>query len=257
MPTIREKLNFNFDGIWSEQFGLISINVAGGMFEETLVSGREVIETRTRGNRKPMFHSIESSPIEFQMTIAFTGKFIDEKIDDVIRWLFVDYYKPLYFEGREDKLYYCIPVGDSSIVHNGLNEGYFTILMRCNSSSVYSSVIITDNTIVSDTRNVTIKNIGHYDIYPEISIKKTGSKGDISIQNMNDVGSGIFYIRDLAINESIYLNCEKEIIESNLIGVSRYDNINGNFTRFLIGDNLIKIKGSCEIQFRFQHEFKF
>lgn len=255
MPTIREKLNFNFDGMWSDVYKLIHVSLDSSMFEETLIASREIVETKVRGNSKPLLNRVEESPLEFEMTIAFQEGFTDDLIDGVIRWLFVTSYKPLYFEGKENKIYYCMPTGDSQIVHTGLNEGYFTLKMRCDSSNIYSQTIITNMETVSTTKTITVTNDGHFDLYPEISITKIGN-GTVTMEFIDD-GRNIFEVRDLTNGEDIYINCEKEIIETDIIGVYRYDKIVGHFPRLVYGSNRIKITGDCKFQLRYTNKYRF
>lgn len=254
MPTIKDKLYFNFAGESSRDYNLISIVLDKGMYEETFVASRDINEAKIKGG-KPILNSVESSPLDFDLTIAFENTFTDNDIDRVIRWLFVDYYRPLYFEGKEDKVYMCMPVDDAKIVHNGLNEGYITLTMRCDSSNVYSPLTVTPLEIVSDSSIITINNDGHFDVYPEISIKKNGA-GTIVIENLDDGGS-IFEVRDLTDQEDIYLNCEKEIIKTDIVGVYRYDKIIGEFPRLVFGTNRMKITGDCTIQFRYKNKYRF
>lgn len=256
MPTIKEKLHFNYDGIWSSNFGIISVNVDSGMFEETFVADRELLETKVRGG-KPLFHGLDSSPLEFDMIIAFEKEFTDSDVDAVLRWLFTDYYKPLYFLGKENKIYYCMPVDSSKIVHNGLRQGYISLKMRCSSSNVYSQNILTNSYNVAGSIIVELENDGHYDIYPEISIKKVNQKGEVIIENLSLNSYKIFEIRDLEISEGVYINCEKEIIETDMIGLYRYDNLVGHFTKLIHGKNDIKITGDCIVQFRYKNKYKF
>lgn len=255
MPTIKERLNFNFDGIWSEELGLINISTDSGMYSETMVASRSINETKIKGSPKPLLHDIEDSPLSFEMTIAFVDEYTDEDIDRIIRWLFVDYYKPLFFEGKEEKVYYCLPVDDATIVHNGLKQGYFTITMRCDSSNVYSQFVISNKETVTTSKTITLMNDGHFDVYPEISITKIGA-GTITIESLDDFGS-IFEVRDLTNQEDIYLNSEKEIIETDIVGVWRYDKIIGEFPRLVYGQNRFKITGSCTIQFRYKSRYRF
>lgn len=255
MPTIKDRVRFNYDGVWSDTHKLLHVVLDGSMFEETFVATRELVETKVKGNSKPLLHSIDDSPLEFEMTIAFEEDYTDARIDSIIRWLFVNSYKPLYFEGKEDKVYMCLPIGDASIVHNGLNQGYFTIQMRCDSSNVYSPNTTTNLVNVVGTSTITIANNGHFDIYPEISIKKNGI-GTVTIESLDDGGS-IFEVRDLTNLEDIYINCEKEIIETDAIGVYRYDNIIGEFPRLVYGQNRFKVTGDCQIQFRYKNKYRF
>lgn len=255
MPTIKERLHFNFGGVDSKTLGLINVVLDNGMYEETFVAERELNETKIRGNNRPMLHSIEDSPLEFDMTIAFETKFTDESLDKVIRWLFVDHYRPLFFEEKPEKVFMAMAIGSSQIVHNGMQEGYFTIKMRCDSSNVYSPKILSPTVTVATTNTIEITSNSHFDIYPEISILKSGA-GKIVIESLDD-GNNIFEIRDLTHMEDIYLNCEKEIIQTDILGVYRYDKIIGDFPRLVFGKNRMKITGACTIQFRYKNKYRF
>lgn len=258
MPTIKDSLYFNYDGISCRDFGLININLDNGMFEETLVASRSINETKTRGNDTPLFHSVEEDPLEFSLSIAFTRKFTDEDIDDIIIWLFQDIYRPLYFEDKPNKVFYCMPIGDSAIIHNGLKEGYVTINFRCRSSKIESPVQTTPtHNFSSNTESggkVTIVNEGHVDIFPEISIEKIGN-GHVTIEKDGE----IFEIRDLTNLEKIYVNTEKEIIETDIVGVYRYENVIGDFHDMIlsVGSNEFTIKGDCKIAFRYKYKYRF
>ena len=259
MPTIKEKMIFNYDGVWSDFYGLININLDNAMFDETLVASRSIIESQNKGNEKPMFQGFIEEPIEFDMTIAFTDKFDDKKIYEIIDWLFQGYYRPLYFLGGESRVFYCTPVGDSRIIHNGLNEGYFTITMRCNSSYVFSPIIFSDRLDLSDgvSKTIEIINDGYGYLYPEISIQKIGV-GSVSIQNLSD-GGKIWEIRNLNDRENVYIDCKKEIIKSDSedIGVYHYTDTSGEMPRLMKGRNLLMINGRCIVQFRYQFKYRY
>jgi len=258
MSTIKDSLYFNYNGISSRDFGLIHISTDSGMYEETLVGSRELRETKVAGNDKPYFKGFDSSPREFDMKIAFEEDFTDESLNEVVLWLFQDNYKPLFFEGKEDKLFYCIAVSDSNIVHNGMKQGYITISMRCDSPYVYSNIYtsteydLSTNTVAFP---ITIENKGHFNMFPEISIRKIGV-GNITITNVSNSGE-IFEIRDLADSEEVYINSEKETIETDIIGVYRYDKVIGNYLELPYGVNIINVIGKCIIQFRYQYKYKF
>lgn len=255
MPTIKDKLHFTFGGVDSKTYGLINIVTDNGMYDETFIASRELNETKVRGNSRPMLHSIEDSPLEFEMTIAFENNFTEQSIDSIIRWLFVDYYRPLHFEGDEGKVFMAIAIGSPQIIHNGLNQGYFTLSMRCDSSKVYSPMVTTPLATVGTTQTITINSNSHFDIYPEISFKKVGA-GHVTIESLDD-GGNIFEVRDLTNMEDIYVNCSKEIIQTDLLGTYRYDKIVGEFPKLVYGANRMKITGACEIQFRYKNQYRF
>jgi phage-related protein len=72
-----------------------------------------------------------------------------------------------------------------------------------------------------------------------------------------DDGGDIFEIRNLTNQEDLYLNCEKEQIETDIVGVYRYNDVLGDFPRLLSGTNRFKITGDCVIQFRYKKRYKF
>lgn len=257
MPTIKDKLFFNLGGIWSEDFNVMNVVLDSSLYDDLFVAPRAINETSGKGRSKPLFNRIDEEPISFDMTLAFTKSFTDHDLDALIRWLFVDYYRPLYFEGNENRVYMAMFIGEPRISHNGLNEGYISVDVRCDSADIYSQVTLTPTyTVTSAQKTIEIESDGHFDIYPEISIIKKGN-GHVTIESLDDDGD-IFEIRDLTNEEDIYINCEKEIIETDIIGMYRYDKILGEFPRIIQGQmNRFRITGTCEIQFRYKEKYRF
>ena len=256
MSTIKDKIYFTYNNISSRDFGLMHVETGSGMYEELFVADRSIIETTNRTG-KPLFNRLEEKPITFTLNLAFEGKFDVYLIDDVINWLFQDYYKPLYFEGKEDKLYYCMAEGSSSIIHNGLNEGYITLTMRCDSSRLYSDERLTDPIIYDGLNSETIEilNIGHDEVPVKISIDKVGN-GDVIISN----DGKNFSITGLMNGESIFIDSGREIIETDLLNTYRYDNVVGDFENLTLkrGKNNITISGgACTVQIKHVHRYKF
>lgn len=256
--TRKDKLFFNFDGKWSSEFGLLHVNTDSGLFEETLVASRSIIETPIKGKDRPLFNEIENSPLEFELSIAFENGFTDEQLEEVVYWMVQDYYKPLYFEEREGRVYYCIVVDEPKITHTGTGQGYITLQMRCNSPFAYSPIILSQFYNFSTTNGGTIEifNDGYGWMFPEISIEKIGA-GKIVIRNVSNGGEE-FEIGGLVNGEDIYINTEKGIIETDMssLGIYRYDTAIGEFTRLSRGKNVLQIVGNCRIQFRYQMKYR-
>jgi phage-related protein len=259
MPTIKEKLHFNYDGMWSSEFDLLHINTDSGLYDESLTASRDILETKVKGKDKPHFVGFDNNPLQFDMQVGFETQFNDTTVRKVINWLVQDYYKPLYFEGSEGRIFYCMAVGEPRIVHNGMGGGYITITMRCDSPFVYSPVILSQVYNVPATGALSIEffNEGYGILYPEFSIKKIGA-GAVTFNNITD-SNKIFSISDLGDNEDIYINTEKEIIDTDLskLGVYRYDNLSGDFPLFTEGRNVIEVSGECELQIRYQFKYRF
>lgn len=257
MSTIRDKLYFNFNGESSANYNIVHVNLDNGLFEEGFIASREIVEKTTIGNDNPIFNRLDYSPLEFELKLAFDKPYNDRIIDDIVRWLFVDYYKPLYFYGNEGKILYCMPVGEPLITHNGLNEGYLTVPMRSKSPFYYSPIIVSEvyDLSSSGSKSIVLTNNGHFDIYPEISITAT-TVGNVEIISKSN-GGKIFQVRDLANTEGIYINTKREIIESDFIGVNKYDKVVGEYPYMIYGDNTFEINGRCLISFRYQNIYKY
>lgn len=257
MPLIGGNMHFWYDGKSSKDFGVISVQIGNGMYEDTLVSSRTLTEVKMKNQDESILQRIEEDVREFPLTIAFEKTFTMIDIDKVILWLFKDSYKPFYFDGEPSKIQYVMPSGDSSIIHNGLKQGYITLTMRTNSSKIYSPKKTTALEIVTETaKTITYTNNGHVDVLPEISILKNGA-GKVTIQNLDDNNGSIFEIDKLTNQEDIYLDSKREIIETDLMGVYHYDDIIGEFPRLVVGVNRWKITGACTIQIKYSEKYKF
>ena len=258
MATIKEKLYFTYDGVSSKTFGLMHVELGSGMFEEILVADRNINETRNNKNDTGIFNGLESEPISFTLNLAFERGFTDSVLDNVIEWLFKDYYKPLFFEGKEDRIYLCMAEGSSTITHNGLNEGYITVNMRCQSSNLVSPLKTTNLQTVPSTGSITVTvlNDGHKEIYPEISFTKTGV-GELLIRKIDT--NEIVRVKNLNNNEQIFIDSFKEIIETNAVGKYRYNDVDGDFRELVMkkGQNQYQITGAGKIQFRYRIKYKF
>lgn len=135
---MKEGLEFYYDGIKSTDMGLINVQIGSGLFEEPFVAEKTIREIKVRGNDKPYFQGVERSPLIFSLTFAFEDYYDHEKIRKVARWLDQDYYKPFYTTDNPNRIFYCMLHSSSSLLHNGLKQGYVEIEMRCDSPYSYS-----------------------------------------------------------------------------------------------------------------------
>jgi len=257
MPLIGGNMYFWYDGKSSKDFGIVSVQIGSGMYEDTFVSSRTLTEVKMKNQDESILQRIEEDVREFPLTIAFEKTFTTTDIDRVILWLFKDSYKPFYFEEDINRIQYAMPSGDSSITHNGLKQGYITLTMRTNSSKIYSQKEITAvETVTATAKTITYTNNGHVEVLPEISIVKNGA-GKVTIQNLDDDGGAIFEISKLANGEDIYLDSKRELIETDIPGIYHYDDVIGEFPKLVVGTNRWKITGACTIQIKYSEKFKF
>lgn len=252
MSTIKDKLHFNYNNKSSEEFGLIAINLDNGMYSEMFMPTRSINETKPEGRDVPIFHGITTEKREFQLTLAFEKGFHKDMIAGIVDWLFTEQYKPLYFEGGLDRIMFSIVSGDSSLVHDGMNNGYFTVNVETNSSYKYSRII---EHKIGDRKRYSISNRGHKEVFPEYEFKKIG-KGDIKFK-MN--GKNVLII-NLEDGESIKIDSLREIIETDIPGAYRYNNITAGELEDLYlkkGLSKIEIEGDADISLKYREIFLF
>jgi phage-related protein len=251
---MRESIYFNYDGISSRDMGLVNVNIQNGMFEETFVGDRTIKEVTIRSNDKPYLQGVQRNPLSFSLTFAFEDTFDGTALRSIARWLDVDYYKPFFTEDNPNRIFYCMPSGQTSITHNGEGKGYITVTMRCDSPYSYSNYITTPNYDYSTnttTTTLTISNDGDVNIQPELWIEKVGL-GDVQIKNTTtDVTMVLTQITD---GETVYVNSEREEVQTDLMGTYRFDNLNDTFLSLVIGANTLEITGTCRITLKYRYK---
>jgi phage-related protein len=247
-----ESLDFVYDGIESKDMNVYQISMDSGMLEEFFLPNRKINEQKVRGNDKPYFQGVELDPLSFPLSFYFDGGYDEEKIRATMRWLNQSYYKPFYFKDYPNRIFYAMYEGDSKLLHNGLQEGYVTMNMRCDSPYSYSPTYLTEeydySTNTVNGTDFTFINHGDINCQPEIWITMLEA-GEVRIVNNSDGGRELKFT-ELANTEQIYVDNEREYIESSLANTYRYSNHNDIFLDFPRGHNYLKIYGKCKIQWR-------
>lgn len=253
---IRESEYFEYAGRRSTEFGILNVAISEGLYQESFMPNRTINETIVRGREKPYFFEVTKEPKTFQLAFYFYEGWNDNLINEIAKWLNVDFYKPLSFSADWDKVYYCMPSESTDLIHNGLKQGYLTLTMRCDSPYSYSRDQVTPWFNVSSSPfTFEIMNRGHRDIKPFIYINKIGD-GDISINNMSRSNS-VMKVVSLKNGEQLKINGENEIIETSLSNISRYDNFNDFYLPLYVGNNVIQVTGTCKIKLQYRLKFEF
>lgn len=258
---IRESEHFFFAGRKSTDFGIRNVAVAEGLFDEQVVANKTINEVYIPGRDEPYFFDTSEEPKIIQLRFGFLEKWNDKLIDEVIRWLNVDTYQPLYFEGDIDRVFYALPIDGIHKIHNGLKQGYLTLTMRCNSGKSYSHQITThlyDTKKLSQIQNVDppiikLGNRGHFSIYPEIWIEKI-DEGDLYIYNKTN-GNSEFRFKNIDIGEKLFVDCKNEIINTDKERTYRYDDFNDNYLELIYGENVLALSSNMKIRFRYRYIF--
>jgi phage-related protein len=254
---IRESLYFSFANRKSTDFNIMNISVSdsASLYEESVIANKTINEIYVRGNPKPYFIDTKKDPYSFQLRFAFDDTADDELIDEVIRWLNVDFYQPLFFSEDINKVFYAMPVNDVSFIHNGLKQGYLNLTMRCDSPFSYGNDILTNwyDYSSDNTDLIEITNLGHFSIYPEIWIQKVGN-GNLSINNLTNSNQE-FKFSNLQDGEQLYIDCENEYIETSLTNTFRYDDFNDGYLEIVYGKNRLIVTGNAKLRFRYRYTY--
>ncbi|MBU7316154.1 hypothetical protein [Paenibacillus oleatilyticus] len=98
------------------------------------------------------------------------------------------------------------------------------------------------------------RNVGDVKVRPEVWIIKVGN-GDFSIINTSN-GNSEFKFVNLIDQETLYVNGEREQIDTSLAATYRYSNFNDNYLELPVGDNVLRVVGKAKIQFRYRNKLK-
>lgn len=185
-----------FDGISSKDMGVTIATTNTGLFEESFLPTRSIVERKVTHREKPYLQRVENEPLSFSL-----GFYIDEwdnydSLRKIARWLFQSYYKPLILDSNPNRIFYVIVEGDSKLFHNGANEGYVELTLRADSPYSYTaehtleniefrsidqSAIISNETpnFNGDKNNTIVESNG-------LTIEKTvDTWGDLLLNNTN------------------------------------------------------------------------
>ncbi|MEK4025522.1 phage tail protein [Sporosarcina sp. FSL W7-1283] len=153
---MQESSHFNFGGISSKEMGVRIATTSKGLFEETFLPTRNIIEKEVTHREKPYLQRVENEPLSFSL-----GFFIEEwdkpdSLRKIARWLFQSYYKPLIMDANPNRIFYVIFEGDSKLFHNGAKEGYVELNVRADSPYSYTAERNTENIKFRTTDTATI-----------------------------------------------------------------------------------------------------
>ena len=254
--TIAESLYFVYDGIRSDEMGLLNVNMQSGMQEEMFMPEQSIKEVSIRGLDNPYFIEVERRPFTLNLTFAFEDTFDDDKIQAVENWLGnQSFYKPLYFSDNIEKWYYVIYTGETKLLHNSLKQGYVQIQMRSIGPYTYSPVYESDwhdcSNNSSDGTEIIIENKRNLVCKPVVHIAKVGN-GEISIRNDSNRGS-TFRLINLFNNETIVIDSNKEDITSDIPLTFHFDDAFGEYPTLVSGMNFLRIFGNCKLKFSYQY----
>lgn len=248
--AILNSIGFQYNNEHSNKYHLMNIHTSAGLYEEPIGGARQIIEEIIDGRDKPYFKGIVNRPLEFNISFAFEKPLTDEEIRQAVRWLKPDNYRPLIFEEMPYKIFYCMPIESMRYIHNGLNEGYLNLTMRCNTYHAFSPAYVSPiYKVTNGKENFIFENKGDFDVRPLLYIKKIGN-GSLTIKNYSDSGKILSFYNLLDQEELIIDNKEKTITSSTKM--NRYYMAELGWLNLVYGQNNIEIEGNCEVYYKCQ-----
>lgn len=252
-----ESMKFTYDGISSDDMGVVLVYDGAGTINESLFGDRQLITQNIPNTDTPIFKRIENSSRSFTFNLWIKEWKERNNLRAISRWLFQNEYKPLIFESNTDLVYYGIFNGSFNLEHNGDQSGVISTEFTCDSTYAYSLPKINLISVRgSETRSYF--NEGDVSIRPQLKITKIGD-GDISIKNNRNNQELI--LRDLFNNEIVYINCENEEIKSSLEEINNrylFDNHNDVWLDFDFNhfkENIFTFNGDFECEFIFEYKY--
>lgn len=252
MSFFMDSCNINFNGTWSQDVGVTNVRIDDkGMNENYFLPNRQIKEFTVNNNNVPYYSGVSYDIPDFNLTLFFQDGVDDELSREVKRWLLVDNYSPLYFEGKEDRIYFVIAHNFGNISYtyiNGKYYAYFTVTFRMDSPYAYSPIYDTKYMMFKGADSYfDFENHGDLHLKPKMWIYKIGD-GDIIINNRSDTGRE-FKITNLKDKETVMIDNFNEIIETDIDLLQRYDDFNNGWLNLTRGINRILINGDCKIRF--------
>lgn len=224
MNTIKDKISFTYNGKNTSEFGIISVSMDNGMFDEAFVASRTVNSETVKDVRKSLFNGVTYEDLSFELNLAFERDFTDELIDKVIAWLYdKEYYSKLQFE-ELNKFVYAMPNGESRIVHTGTGRGYIVVSMITNSPYVFGDIVSVEKKADEDSVNITLDG----KINPEMNIDLYPLQDGVYSIVVNGY---TLQLSNLKANEVVTINPYEEDITSSLDNVYHYSDYLGDLSK--------------------------
>lgn len=250
-----ESMSFTYDGVNSEDFGVMMVNSNTGLFKEPFLAARSITEKSIAGRDVPLFGGVSEKPLSFPLTIFIEEWEKRDNLRAIARWLNQKEYKPLWFETDPDRRFYALIDGTPVLNHNGIKEGFITLNVRCMTHYMSSAERVYKK-IVNGTADDWINNDGDEPFAPRLTIKKIGN-GDVKIETfLEGKRTHSLQIVEMLDGEIAYLDCAMETIRSSHQEYERYlfDLCNHDYLTFGIG-NPYNTESSTKIVFTGNFEF--
>jgi phage-related protein len=252
--------SFIFDGVPSEEYGMMIYDVGSSKQDETAFVSSKFIEDRISRRYDPLFYGqTYNDPLEFKLTFGLHPELIDQgkhfdryDFERIASWLTGrNGYKWLTICGEDaDYVRYKCQITELEIVEGGVYPQVFTCKVSCDSPFGYTREMVF-NYVCTDTLSPILHSRSTYNgfYYPKMTIALNGAS-EISVTNQSD-GGRIFSFSGIPAafqNAILTIDCLNQTIVSST-GDNMYPYCNKRFFRLIRGDNNLSISGNCTVTF--------
>jgi len=251
---------FKYDGIMSDQYGLIISNIETDS-KKTKIDGKKTYTTMNlpSNNKFYMLGRQVKEPLTFDVEITkkeCNTALIPLQQRSVIKWLFdrIGFHKFEIINKDYAGTYFNCYFTDEEALNYGVGCVGYKFTVVCDASWAWENPRTYSYTITSTPTVINFINNSDYEEYliPKSVVITCGTiGGTISITNISD-HNRIVQFTGLNANEVITLNDLGEISSST--GNSRINNWNGNRFKFKNKDNNLSVTGDVKtIQITYQN----
>ncbi len=249
-------VNFNFDGDSCINYDLQIYfpNGQSGFVEQPSGSVVEPIwDSINRQAEKIVFGTMQSAPMQFELTIGSLTPKNRFEIDRIMAWL-CGRIKPCWLEILQCDLaearFLCF-INNPQVVTVGNLPYAIKCTVQCISPYAYGFEESFIYNITTGSQNIKFNNISADEeyLYPILKITPLQTTERFFIVNQSDVGRKFEFEFSPFPNgfEVINVDNKRQIITSNQ-GINRFRNFNKNWFRLVRGANTLLVNGNAKIE---------
>lgn len=234
-------------------YGIMQVSTGGGLYEDALMASRTIESENVKNRDFSIFKLITRENIKFNMAIYMEHGVDERQLDIVRNWFDVDYYKPFYFDERPDRIVYAMVEGEPTLKHDGY-QGYIDVSFVTNSPYWWSPIHAYEYTSAT-TFNFT--NSGAKALQPIIEITAKANISSTSPIKVNNLRSGkSLEIKQMALGETLTIDCLSKYLQSSLPETYRYDVCNEEYLEIETGVSPIQLVGNASFKFRYREKYR-
>lgn len=275
---------FTFDGVSSDEFGVILARTDNSMFSRTFATKRDIITEKVQHNPLPFDFGFDEETLQGNILIAGKETKLDaHKLSKIAAWLYKDEYKPLISNENPDIVFYVKFINEQELYLGAQDQGYITLSFVANApwgwsrpyeytvdlrktgeteiivnnignESGYNGLTI-DIELPSDITlpNGTVKNFELSSIYTVCNTRTTHLSDAFAIKDYDIQGKTISKY-SLKKGEVFHINMENKTVTSDSsTAPDRLVNCNKKWVKLIQGENTLKLTGKGIFTVRCQY----